>query len=51
MLTFIGLIQLVLTIMGIIMFWNISPWWSITVLALLMLQFGWAICEAFRKED
>lgn len=41
--TLIGLIQTVLLIIGIIMFWNVSPWWSITNLVILIFTFGWAI--------
>lgn len=41
--TFIGLIQTVLLIIGIIMFWNVSPWWSIANLVILIFTFGWAI--------
>lgn len=46
----IGLIQTILLIMGIIMFWNISPWWSIANLVILIFTFGWAVGKALGEK-
>lgn len=47
--TFIGFIQTVLLIIGIIMFWNVCPWWSITNLLVLFFTLGWSIKTTFKE--
>lgn len=48
--TFLGFIQTILLIIGIIMFWNVCPWWSIVNLLLLIFTVGWAIGVTFNKK-
>lgn len=48
--TLVGFIQTVLLIIGIIMFWNVCPWWSITNLLLLFFALGWVFNITFKEE-